>query len=620
MDGLSQTPEQDKINALREILPEAFSEGKIDWEKLKATLGENVNFSNERYVLNWAGKSDAFKVLQTPTTKTLIPDKEKSINFDETENIFIEGENLEVLKVLQKSYFGKVKMIYIDPPYNTGNDSFIYPDKFSETKAEYEKRVGDKDEEGYMTKDGMFKKNSKENGQYHSNWLSMMMPRLYLAKNLLKQDGVIFLSIDDNEVHNLRLLLNEVFGEENFICQFIWKSKSGGANDSAFFAVDHEYILCYGKDISKLQIGLDLGASVTTSYPYEDEVGKYGLERLDKQNLGYVTSLDFEIFSPDGVSHKVKQKNSSSPNARWRWSKETVNSRYDELVFKDGNVYTKNYAKDGAVPRSLLTEDRFGRTRTGSTEVRELFGASVFDNPKPSKLIEFLIGVCSPSYDSSDIILDFFAGSGTTAHAVMAQNVKDDGNRKFILVQLPEKVDPESDAAKAGFDNIAEITKERVRRASRKIIDESNGELNLKGEDALDFGFRVLKLNESNIEDWNSEEASKSPKDLLDALKTTRLKSGRSDQDVVFEVLVKYGIELTLKVEEEKVGKGSIWKVDGGELIVIVSAGLTVADLHSIVKMSPRVVVMLDESFVPESLKTNARATFKDAKIELKTF
>jgi adenine-specific DNA-methyltransferase len=203
MDGKSLTPQEIKLQQLKEILPEAFAEGKIDWEKLKATLGEDVNFANERYVLNWAGKSDAFKVLQTPTTKTLVPDKKESVNFDETEHIFIEGENLEALKVLQKSYFGKVKMIYIDPPYNTGNDSFIYPDKFSETKAEYEKRVGDKDEEGYLTKDGMFRKNSKENGQYHSNWLNMMYPRLFLAKNLLRQDGAIFMSIDNNEVDNL---------------------------------------------------------------------------------------------------------------------------------------------------------------------------------------------------------------------------------------------------------------------------------------------------------------------------------------------------------------------------------------------------------------------------------
>jgi adenine-specific DNA-methyltransferase len=248
MDGTSLTPEQEKINALQQVLPEAFSEGKIDWEKLKATLGDNINFSNERYVLNWAGKSDAFKVLQMPTTKTLVPAKAESVNFDDTENIFIEGENLEVLKVLQKSYFGKVKMIYIDPPYNTGNDSFIYPDKFSESKADYEKRVGDKDEEGYMTKDGMFKKNSKENGQYHSNWLNMMMPRLYLAKNLLRQDGVIFVHIDNNEVHNLRMLLNEIFGEENFIECINW-NKRVPKNDKGIGSI-HEYVLIYVKDSS----------------------------------------------------------------------------------------------------------------------------------------------------------------------------------------------------------------------------------------------------------------------------------------------------------------------------------------------------------------------------------
>ena len=254
MDGTSLTPEKEKLNALRQVFPEAFSEGKIDWEKLKATLGEDINFANERYVLNWAGKSEAFKVLQTPTTKTLVPAKDESVNFDKTENIFIEGENLEVLKVLQKSYFGKVKMIYIDPPYNTGNDSFIYPDKFSESKADYEKRVGDKDEDGYMTKDGMFKKNSKENGQYHSNWLNMMMPRLYLAKNLLRQDGVIFVSIDDNEVHNLRLLMNEIFGEENILAVVANVNNPKGRSDDAYFATSHEYLIIAEKNLHQVDI------------------------------------------------------------------------------------------------------------------------------------------------------------------------------------------------------------------------------------------------------------------------------------------------------------------------------------------------------------------------------
>jgi len=600
---------------LLEMFPIFRTEGGgVNFDRLKLVLGESVDVGKEVFEMCWPGKAELIRLASLPSHGTLSPDKKESVNFDTTQNLIIEGDNLEVLKLLKKSYQGKVKMIYVDPPYNTGND-FVYKDDFKDGIKNYLQQSGQIDDDG-----NLLSTNSETDGRFHSNWMNMMYPRLYLAQNLLQEDGLIFISIDDHEVHHLRLLLNEIFGEENFIAQLIWKSKSGGANDSVFFAIDHEYILCFAKNFSKAKIGLDLDAEVTTSYPYEDEVGKYGLERLDKQNLQYSKSLDYEIVGTDGAVYKLKHKNPKSPNAIWRWSKTTVAARFAELVFKDGNVYTKNYAKNGAIPRSLLTDDRFGRTRTGSTEVRELFGGSVFDNPKPSKLIEFLIGVCSPIDNSSDIVLDFFAGSGTTAHAVMAQNAKDGGNRKFILVQLPEQVDPESDAAKAGFDNIADITKERVRRAGKKIIEESVVKLKLKGEDALDFGFRVLKLNESNIEDWNSEEASKSPKDLLDALKTTRLKSGRSEQDVVFEVLVKFGIELTSKVEEEKVGRGSVWKIGGNELFIIVKPGLTAADLHLIVKMSPKVVVMLDESFVPEALKTNARAIFKDAKIELKTF
>ena len=600
---------------LLEMFPIFRTEGGgVDFDRLKLALGESVEVGKEGFGMRWPGRADSIRIANVPSQGTLSPDQKESVNFDSTQNLIIESDNLEALKLLQKSYQGKVKMIYIDPPYNTGKE-FVYGDDFKDGYRNYLLQTGQIDDEG-----NRLSTNSETDGRFHSNWLNMMRPRLYLAQSLLRDDGLIFISIDDNEVHHLRLLLNEIFGEENFIAQLIWKSKSGGANDSVFFAVDHEYILCFAKNFSKAKIGLDLDAEVTTSYPFEDANGKYGLERLDKQNLQYSKSLDYEIVGADGAVYTLKHKNPKSPNAIWRWSKATVAARFAELVFKDGNVYTKNYAKNGAIPRSLLTDDRFGRTRTGSTEVREILGGSVFDNPKPRKLIEFLIGVCLPVADSSDIVLDFFAGSGTTAHAVMAQNAKDGGNRKFILVQLPEEVDPESDAAKAGFDNIADITKERVRRAGKKIIEESDGKLKLKGEEALDFGFRVLKLNESNIEDWNSEEASKSPKDLLDALKTTRLKSGRSQQDVVFEVLVKYGIELTSSVEEQKVGKGSVWKIAGGELIVVVAPGLTNADLNAIVKMSPKVVVMLDEAFVPEALKTNARATFKDAKIELKTF
>ena len=252
MKGTSLDPTNEKLKQLKQLLPEAFAEGKLDWEKLKASLEEDISFADERYVLNWAGKSNAFREIQMPTTKTLAPCKKESVDWDHTEHIFIEGENLDVLRTLQKSYYNKVKMIYIDPPYNTGNDSFIYPDNFSETKEEYLKRVGDKDEEGYMISDYSFSQNSKENGQYHSNWLNMMYPRLHLAKNLLKEDGVIFVSIDDNEVHNLRLMMNEIFGEENFVAELIWRKKTG-ASDSKGFSIITEYILVYVKSIDLLE-------------------------------------------------------------------------------------------------------------------------------------------------------------------------------------------------------------------------------------------------------------------------------------------------------------------------------------------------------------------------------
>lgn len=641
MNGLRLTTKIEKIKALKEILPEVFTEGKIDWEKLKATLGEDINFSNERYVLNWAGKSDAFKVLQTPSSKTLVPVREESINFDETENIFIEGENLEVLKVLQKSYFGKVKMIYIDPPYNTGNDSFIYPDKFSETKDEYQRRVGDKDEEGYMTKDGMFRKNSKENGQYHSNWLNMMMPRLYLAKNLLRQDGVIFISIDDNEVHNLRLLMNEIFGEENFICEFIWKSKSGGANDSKFIAVDHEYILCYAKHADFLTFNLDKNATVTTSYNLEDEKGKYALDRLDKQSLGYIESLDFPITDPEGKIYRVHHKNPNAKVTRWRWSKETVKERYKELVFKDGFVYTKNYQKEGSIPRSLLLEDRFGRTRTGKTDFMSLFDAAYFTAPKPPKLISFLAGI---STNSGDLILDFFAGSGTTAQAVYELNKEDKGKRKFICVQLPELCEENSDSIRAGFKTIADISKERVRRASKKVNKEIQEEINklqtelasLKSEiptaEALqkisnleadiellkkqDLGVKILKLEDSNFKQWQQIEGKN-----LDALAEQMklfvdpVSELATIENMVYELILKSGKDLNSKIEKHD----GFYVVNSGELVLMLEkANQQIID--NIIALNPQKVIALDKLFTGnDQLKTNTVLQMKDAGIEFKT-
>lgn len=641
MNGLSLTPETEKIKALQEMLPEVFTEGRIDWEKLKATLGEDINFSNERYVLNWAGKSDAFKVLQTSSSKTLVPVKDESVNFDETENIFIEGENLEVLKVLQKSYFGKVKMIYIDPPYNTGNDSFIYPDKFSETKDDYQRRVGDKDEEGYMTKDGMFRKNSKENGQYHSNWLNMMMPRLYLAKNLLRQDGVIFISIDDNEVHNLRLLMNEIFGEENFICEFIWKSKSGGANDSKFIAVDHEYILCYAKHADYLNFNLDKNATVTTSYNLEDEKGKYALDRLDKQSIRYSKSLDYEIVDSEGNIYKPAHKNPNEPNASWRWGKETVKERFNELVFKDEFVYTKNYQKEGSIPRSLLLEDRFGRTRTGKTDFTSLFDAAYFTAPKPPKLISFLTDI---STNSGDLIVDFFAGSGTTAQAIYELNKEDKANRKFICVQLPELCEENSDSVRAGFKSISDISKERVRRAAQKVKKEIKEEIHkLQTEQAAlkseipteetlqkiskiqtdiellknqDLGVKILKIEDSNFKQWQQIEGKN-----LDALAEQMklfvdpVSESATIENMVYELMLKSGKDLNSKIEKQD----GFFSVNAGELVLMLEkANQQIMD--NIIALNPQKVIALDKLFTGnDQLKTNTVLQMKAAGIEFKT-
>ena len=587
---------------LLEMFPIFRTEGGgVDFDRLKLALGESVDVGKEVFGMRWPGKADSIRLANSPSHGTLSPDEKESVNFDVTENLIIEGDNLEVLKLLQKAYQGKVKMIYIDPPYNTGND-FVYEDDFADGIKNYLQQTGQMNEEG-----NRLSTNSETDGRFHSNWMNMMYPRLFLARNLLSDSGVICMSIDDNEFANLLTIANEIFGESNQVGVFcVTKAEGGGL--AKHVIKGHDYLVVYAKlinDFKPLMRPKDIRGKIVEKdgedfWIEEDwlrkEFGKYGTchyEEIEKF-LGKEKLAEIDKGLKSGI-YVLLPKGATNIVGRYR-----------------------KISEDGSKFYSILKH----LNKNGVKDLGDLGGMNeFFDYPKPVSLIEEIaLGATMFTKNNYDLVLDFFAGSGTTAHAVMALNAKDGGNRKFILVQLPEQVDPESEAAKAGFDNIADITKERVRRAGKKIIEESAGKLKLKGEDALDFGFRVLKLNESNIEDWNSEEASKSPKDLMDALKTTRLKSGRSEQDVVFEVLVKYGIELTSSVEEQKVGKGSVWKIAGGELIVVVAPGLTNADLNAIVKMSPKVVVMLDEAFVPEALKTNARATFKDAKIELKTF
>lgn len=599
MDGTSLTPQQEKLNALKQILPEAFAEGKIDWEKLKATLGEDINFSNERYVLNWAGKSEAFKVLQAPTTKTLVPAKDESVNFDKTEHIFIEGENLEVLKVLQKSYFGKVKMIYIDPPYNTGNDSFIYPDKFSETREEYEKRVGDKDEEGYMTKDGLFKKNSKENGQYHSNWLNMMMPRLYLAKNLLKQDGVIFVSIDDNEVHNLRLLMNEIFGEENFVSEIAWRKSDNQANIGNIARVK-EYILLYAKNNEFLSLNkMSLTEKAKKEYRYSDEKGLFRRAILLHKTRG---RHHFDVKTPSGKILKgpwMKKEEDfiqMDKQNKIYWTKGGQEQPY-------GKIYLEE--TQGQIANDFLGIE-FGSNQQASLEVEALFDKRYFDFPKSTTLIKHFATIGS---NQNDIILDFFSGSGTTAHAVMALNAKDGGNRKCISVQLPEQCDKKSEAYKAGFKTIADIAKERIRRASKKTQEENP---NFNG----DLGFKVLKLSDSNFKQWQ-QITGKDKRALEEQMKLfiDPVAKNATTENMVYELLLKSGKDLNSTIE----AKDGYYTINETELVLILEkANQELID--SVIASKPQKVIALDKLFKGnDQLKTNASLQMRDAGIEFKT-
>lgn len=634
MDGQSLTPQEIKLQELKTIFPEVFTEDKVDWEKLKATLGEDISFSNERYVLNWAGKSDAFKVLQSPTSKTLVPAKDESVNFDETENIFIEGENLEVLKVLQKSYFGKVKMIYIDPPYNTGNDHFIYPDKFSETKDEYEKRVGDKDEEGYMTKDGMFKKNSKENGQYHSNWMNMMYPRLFLAKNLLKQDGIIFISIDDNEVHNLRMIMNEVFGEENLLEQIIWKNKTGGGAKTKGWIGLHEYILCYAKDNSSLgDISVPYSEKTASMYNKKDEHyhirGAFATWPLDTTSMGDRPNLKYPIIH-NGVE--------IWPKKQWLWSKERALDAQNKnmLVFNqqsDGNykIRFKGYLKDenGVMRRGKPLSILDGPyTQEGSKDFQKLLSKSIFAFPKPVELIKQLLLISSDDKitHENEIILDFFGGSGTLAQAVMEQNKEDGGSRKYICVQLSEICDEKSDAYKEGFKNIAEISKERIRRAGNNIKQELNAEKgkinseipfeNNKIEKKLDLGFKVLKLEDSNFKQWQQIK-NKDSKALEDQMKLfiDPVAETATIENMVYELLLKSGKDLNSKI----INENGYYAINGNELILLLEkAEQKIID--NIIKQKPQKVIALDKLFKDnDQLKTNTVLQMKDAGIEFKT-
>ena len=611
MDGKSQNITEEQLAKLKELFPETFSEDKIDWEKLKAALGEDVDLG-ERYGLSWKGKSNVFRAIQEQTTKTLKPAKNESVDWDSTENLFIEGDNLEALKILHKAYYGKVKMIYIDPPYNTGND-FVYNDKFAQSQREYESEAGIRDDEGNVKRSDGLRKNSKDGGHFHSNWLNMMYPRLYLARNLLKQDGVIFVSIDDNEVHNLRMIMNEIFGEENFVAEIIWEKKYAPQNDAKYFSTSHDYILVYARSIDKFNRNLLPRDEQQISRYKNPDNDSRGVWQSDNFTVAtYSEKYDYPIKLPSG------RIINPTPGRCWR----TSENKFKELIAQnrisfgpegDNVPRIKRFlseVQDGRVPTTLWQYSEVGHNQSAATELKNLFdGKKYFDYPKPVSLIIHMEKIaCS----NDSIILDFFSGSSTTAHAVMELNAKDGGSRRHIQVQLPELTDEKSEAYKAGYKNIADIAKERIRRAGKKIAEDHKDEI-AKRKTPLDLGFKLYKVNDSNLKAWNSqiEDAEQLKQQMLSNMNP--IVDDADDQDLLTELLLKNGINPNEKIE----AKDNFYYINEHKLAICLAKEMSQQLFTKILESKPEKVILLDSAFQNnDQLKANLLLQSEQTNIE----
>lgn len=592
---------------LKELFPEALTEGgKVDWDKLRLTLGEMIDTGKERFGMNWPGKADCFKTIQQPSVATLVPARDESVDFDTTENLFIEGDNLEVLKLLQKSYLGKVKMIYIDPPYNTGND-FIYPDNYSENLDTYLEYTGQIDGEGRK-----FSTNVDTDGRFHSKWMNMMYPRLFLAKNLLREDGVIFISIDDSEAGNLRSLCSEIFGEENFVTNVIWQKRYTRSNNTVEFTTVVENIFVYAKS-EKFEVNLlprTDEADDRYTNPDNDPKGPWkGASFLNPAPPSKRPNLCYPIKNPYTGEVTLPTTNA------WRRSKEEF-----ERLQREGQLYwgmdkksklpsIKMYLSDarGLTPINFWSHDYAGNTDEGTKQLEELFDAKLFDFPKPVTLIK---RVLEHGTDSDSIVLDFFAGSATTAHAVMDLNQEDGGQRKFICVQLPEPTDEDGEVFQAGYKTISEISKERIRRASSKIKAEAEASTDLLTEEKAesDLGFRVFKLTKSNFHVWDASVA-KDPEAIQQALElhVDHISPEAKQEAILFELLLKSGFELTTPIEAITLAGKTVYSIADGALLICLEKQLTNDLIKAMAEREPMRVVCLDEGFQNnDQLKTNA--------------
>ena len=643
LDGLSMNIEQSNLDKLRSVFPECVSEGKLDIDKLLSLCGEYIDNDFEKYKFEWKGKADCLRLAQKRSTGTLRPCPEESVDWDTTQNLYIEGDNLEVLKLLQTAYYRKVKMIYIDPPYNTGND-FVYADDFADPMARYKE----------VTQQTT-KSNPETMGRYHTNWLNMMYPRLRLAANLLRDDGVIFISIDDVEIDNLKKLCNEIFGEENFVAQFIWQSRQNKDNRNITgVSIDHEYVVCYTKQFGhRVFRGTD---RKTEQYknPDNDPRGPWtsanmvGLATADAR-----PNLHYDLINPaDG-------RNYGCPEKGWRYDRNTMNRLIQEgrIIWPDnpdGRPRKKSFLNELSdnLPGFSSVFSTGVYTNTATKEIGGLFNKYLFDFPKPVEVIKQLVSQVS---NTDDIILDFFSGSATTAHAVMQLNAEDGGNRRFILVQLPELCDEKSEAYKTGYKNICEIGKERIRRAGKMLKDalESSGlfvramkrhqdqhdslegfayaeweespeVINAKKEMAakLDVGFRVFKLDTSNLETWDATPIEDEQLDLLYRRMNSmihRVKPERTDLDMIYEIMLKLGVPLTYSVTPFSINNKTVYGVgDDCLLLVCLAEDVQPEDVEQMTEYAPAKIIISRDSFADDTAMANAYYILRDHGIELK--
>lgn len=625
IEGASLNVTKDLVQKLKEIVPGAFSDDKVDVSQLKQLLGETVNTDSERYQLSWAGKNESYKILQTPTTATLLPQPEKSINWDTANHIFIEGENLEVLKVLQKSYYGKIRVIYIDPPYNTGSDSFIYPDRFSETKEEYLKRLGEKDEEGYLMKEGFFRPNRRENGQFHSNWLSMMLPRLFLARNLLHEEGYIFVSIDDNEISSLKLLMDEVFGEENFRNILLVRRYDKNINTQFLeeglksFNTGAEYVLIYSK------------SSASRMNPVFREASE------ERKTQGY-----WKGFWNDAERKTMQYEllGVEITSGQWKWkddiAKEAVRN-YEEYLEKfSEKMSLEEYWKSTGSKKKFIRRKPEGKGMNKGVEHwiapndkilrntlwQDVFASKVpqgfdvpFNNPKNPDLIKLLFEIAMGDL-TQGLVMDFFGGSGTTAHAVLDYNVEKEANLQFITVQLPEVIDESDEAYLKGHRFISDVTRKRIKDVIEFDSSRGRRKLNFNGN-SESIGFKAFKLNNSNFKIWRGD-VIQSEQDLLvqTNLFQQPVKGNSSESDLLWELLIKYGFPLTVEIIPHEVDGSFYYTISNNRLAVVLEKYSD--DIQkSIIELKPKSIICLDSLFNSDDcLKTNAILKLEQEGIE----